>query len=59
MYHQKKIINSALPKKKKKKKINTQCITKKKINTQSVFQLGIENGGARLWKKGTSARQKL
>jgi hypothetical protein len=25
----------------------------------SVFQLGIENGMARLWKKGTSARQKL
>jgi hypothetical protein len=22
-----------------------------------VFQLGIENGGARLWKKGTSAHQ--
>jgi hypothetical protein len=22
-------------------------------------KLGIENGGARLWKKGTSARQKL
>jgi hypothetical protein len=24
-----------------------------------VFQLGIENGGSRLWKKGTSAYQKL
>jgi hypothetical protein len=25
----------------------------------AVFRLGIENGGVRLWKKGTSARQKL
>ena len=25
----------------------------------TVFQLGIENGGVRIWKKGTSARQKL
>jgi hypothetical protein len=28
-------------------------------STVTVFQLGIENGGVRIWKKGTSARQKL
>ena len=40
------------------KKIRTYCDTTVTL-TATVFQLGIENGGARLWKKGTSARQKL
>ena len=29
------------------------------MESDEVFLLGIENGGARLWKKGTSACQKL
>lgn len=37
--------------------INLPLSVRPDIDT--VFQLGIENGGVRLWKKGTSAHQKL
>jgi hypothetical protein len=34
-------------------------VIKNGMESDEVFLLGIENGGARLWKKGTSACQKL
>jgi len=40
-------------------KLQVNTTIRKQAQIMSVFQLGIENGGSRLWKKGTSARQKL
>ena len=40
-------------------KLQVNTTIHKQTQIMSVFQLGIENGGSRLWKKGTSARQRL